>query len=448
MNKFDYKTAFLLGLGFFGISAVWAAYNSFVPVILKNLALSNAVIGLFMTMDNLLAVTIQPAIGSLSDRTKTRIGKRMPYIIIGLPAAAICFSLIPFIINIYLLAGVLFLLNLSMALYRTPIIALMPDRFEPSERGKANGIINLMGGAGALIAFFVAGRIFDIKYQSAFIFIAVVLLGAGIILIFSVKEKTQDVYEEKTSERSEGMIRSSLTALLAGGVAFSLIYFIKWFEPVIAVIFKNKLEGALIAGIIVFAIIFFKSIAGELDSYTLKLFISIFLWFFAYNAIETFFTLFCKEEIGLSPGKASKLLGIFSLSFILSAIPVGSLSVKINKRKMISIGLISLILISGLISGTHNVFLIGLLLFIGGTAWAMININAYPLVCNASTNISLGKITGYYYFFSMLAQILSPPANGILIDITGSYKMIFIIAMIFFAAALLMVKKLADPEMK
>jgi len=443
MKDFNYKTAFFLGLGFFGISAVWAAYNSFVPVILKNFALSNAMIGLIMTIDNILAVTIQPAIGALSDRTNTSYGRRKPFIITGAPVAVICFAMIPFINNLYLLAAVILLMNLAMAIYRSPVIALMPDTFEPQHRSRANGVINLMGGLGALITFFIAGYLFDLSRQRAFIIVAGILFVSVFFLVILIREKPEMAYEME--EKNDGRLeRSSIWALIFAGLTFCVLYFGGFFKHALANIFGSNAEGSLIVGLAVFAFVIYKIIAGEIETGVLKFFLSIFFWFFGYNAIETFFTLYCKEEIGLSPGKGTILLGVFSLGFILAAVPSGILSVKIGRRKMITIGLLALAAVSILIYLSANVIVIGILMFTGGAAWAAVNINAYPVICDSAPIGRLGRFTGYYYFFSMLAQTLSPPANGILIDISGSYKTVFVTAAVFFLAAVLLTKFLPE----
>ena len=100
--KLDYKKTFLLGFGFLGVSVVWTFYNSFVPIILKGFIASNALIGLIMTFDNILAVTIQPIIGAASDKTRTKIGRRMPYLLVGAPIAAANAGRVVLASNMYL----------------------------------------------------------------------------------------------------------------------------------------------------------------------------------------------------------------------------------------------------------------------------------------------------------------------------------------------------------
>jgi len=149
---------FLLGLGFFGVSVIWAMYNAYVPIFLKeNFNLRSTIIGLVMTIDNILAILLLPYLGALSDRTRTHLGRRRPFILVGSALALVFFLLIP-AANAFQRLGLMMLtivaMNLSMALFRSPVIALMPDITPSHFRSQANGIINFMGGLGALLVFF------------------------------------------------------------------------------------------------------------------------------------------------------------------------------------------------------------------------------------------------------------------------------------------------------
>ncbi|MGC9108497.1 MAG: MFS transporter, partial [Infirmifilum sp.] len=95
-EKFSYFKVFLLGFGFFGISVIWSIYNSYLPIFLKELGLASWIVGFIMTIDNIFAVILLPYLGVLSDVTRTRIGRRKPYILLGAPPAALTFALIPF----------------------------------------------------------------------------------------------------------------------------------------------------------------------------------------------------------------------------------------------------------------------------------------------------------------------------------------------------------------
>ena len=126
--KFNYGKIFLLGFGFFGTSVIWSVYNAFVPIFLANkFGLSAGMIGFFMTLDNIAALFIQPPVGAWSDRLRTPIGRRMPFILIGAPISALAFGLIPIAAVLPLFVAGTSTLLLSMALWRTPVVALMPD---------------------------------------------------------------------------------------------------------------------------------------------------------------------------------------------------------------------------------------------------------------------------------------------------------------------------------
>jgi len=126
--KFNYGKIFLLGFGSFGFSAVWVIYNSFVPLFLQErFLMAPAMIGFFMTLDNIAALFIQPPMGAFSDRVRTRIGRRMPFIITGIPVAASAFIFVPLAPILPVFVACTMTLILSMALWRTPVVALLAD---------------------------------------------------------------------------------------------------------------------------------------------------------------------------------------------------------------------------------------------------------------------------------------------------------------------------------
>ena len=163
-RRLNYGRTFLLGFGFFGISVIWSVYNAYVPIFLANkFNLAPAWIGFFMTLDNIAAFLIQPSIGAWSDRLRTPIGRRMPFILVGAPIGAAAFGLIPMQTILPLFVACTSTLLLSMALWRTPVVALMPDITPSRFRSQANGIINFMGGVGSIIAFLFGADLYDLN---------------------------------------------------------------------------------------------------------------------------------------------------------------------------------------------------------------------------------------------------------------------------------------------
>jgi maltose/moltooligosaccharide transporter len=421
MMKLNYKRTFLLGFGFLGVSLMWVLYNSYVPVFLQagspafegtpgattaGFGLSAALAGLIMTLDNIAAFFIQPVVGVLSDRTRTRLGRRMPYILGAVPVAVIAFALIPMTVNripaelsgqtsqlggqLSLFMVVIGLFLLAMAAFRTPVIALMPDITPSPLRSKANGVINLMGGVGALLATFGGAVLYGIDKVAPFLVGAVLMLIAAGIVFFAIKEPREYGAASDDEER--------------------------WWDTV-------KEIGA---------------IPHEERKSLLLLLAAIFCWFVGYNAIETFFTSYGTFQLGVAESTASLLLGFFSLTFILFSIPGGILAERWGRRRTILTGLVALSVLLLLASFLPNIYAIGAILFLGGVAWSLININSLPMIVDIAPNDRmLGTYTGLYYISGTAAAIAGPILNGWIIDATGrNYTTIFWVAPAFMLLAI------------
>ncbi|EKF49816.1 sucrose transporter [Thermosipho africanus H17ap60334] len=401
----NYKKLFLLGFGFFGISIVWPLYNAYVPIFLKDFSLSSTSIGFVMTIDNIFAIFMLPLIGVLSDQTRTRFGRRMPYILIGAPLGAMFFSLIPFAREMHLLwffmLNIIFM-NFFMALFRSPVIALMPDITPPKYRSQANGVINFMGGLGALLAYFAGKPLYDKNYALPFWLGALIMLIALMLVVIFIKEDEKYKIKEGKKKKIDNVFSKSFSELKVN----------------LKEVFLSKEKSLLM------------------------ILLSILFWFIGYNALETFFTSYAKFRIGISESTGAFILGFFSLTFMLFSIPAGFIGAKIGRKKTMTIGLAIVILISILsiasVNMINNTSLVTRLLFIyfalGGIGWGMVNVNSLPTVVDMTTEEKLGGYTGLYYFFSMSANIIAPPLAGFFIDILGYDSLLYFSIASFFVA--------------
>jgi maltose/moltooligosaccharide transporter len=445
--KLDFKKTFLIGLGFFGVTLVWTLYNSFVPVILEKFIASGTIIGLIMTLDNILAVTVQPIVGAVSDKTRTKIGRRMPYIIIGAPIAALFFIFIPIAKILWLLIRTIVIMNLFMALYRSPVVALMPDVIPSPLRSKANGIINFMGGFGALLVFFVGGPLFDIDPNIPFTGVAIILVFAVILLFLTIKEP-KEIPHDEAEDISWKLVKVSTIAIICGIVAYFTINSLGLMAGTFENLFGAAYQGHVLIALIVFAVIVFITLFRMVERNSIFIFLAIFFWFFGYNGVETFFTLYGVNTLGLTAGKAAFILGIFSLFFIIFAIPSGYIATRVGRKKTIITGLVGMSVLMGALAFTTNITILYIIMVFGGISWAAININSIPMIWDITTEEMLGTYTGLYYFFSMLAQTVSPPIIGITKDMTGSYQTMFYVVPFFFVAALIMMLFVKKGEAK
>ena len=411
--KFNYGKIFLLGFGFFGVSVIWGVYNAFVPIFLADkFNLAPAFIGFFMTLDNIAALFIQPPVGAWSDRLRTPIGRRLPFILVGAPITALAFGLIPLAAVLPLFVACTSTLLLSAALWRTPVVALMPDITPSPNRSQANGIINFMGGIGTIIALQTGGMLYKISPSFPFWLGSALVVVAALIVFLFVKEPKD--YAER-NEQQPSMIES------------------------------------------------LREVLNDEDRSGARILFAIFFWFLGYSAVETFFTLYAQKHLGIDAGDGATLLSVFPLFFVLFAIPSGFIAARIGRRVAISIGLIVVAVVLALLyilpattllsavsplplvgiplteGGPRMLTMAGVLLIFGGTGWAFVNINSLPMVVELTSAARIGTFTGLYYLFSTLSAIVGPNVNGWAIQLSGNnYSVIMLIAPFFMLAALVL----------
>ncbi|HZJ57947.1 MAG TPA: MFS transporter [Clostridia bacterium] len=377
--KLDYKKTFILGLGFFSASIIWPIYNNYIPIMLESYIKSGTFIGAIMTIDNIFAVIFQPLFGALSDKTNTRFGKRMPFLLVGVPLAAIFCSLIPWSTSLVTLMIFIIIMNFAMSIYRAPTVALMPDVTPSPLRSKANGVINFMGGFAAVIAYGLGGFLYKVNTGYPFYMASVVMVAALALLYAFIKEPQDLKVEEKEKEIKKDVAKNR-----------SLIFML----------------------------------------------LAIFFWFTGFNAVETFFSLYGQHILGIEPGTSSIVLTSFSLAFLVFAIPAGFVAGKLGRKRTILFGIIGALLVFVPLIFIRNTLIIPILLVSGGIFWALININSYPMIVEMAPKGLTGAYTGYYYFFSSAAAIVSPILFGWIKDLVNSYKPLFIYASMGFVLAL------------
>jgi len=434
--KLDWKKTFLLGFGFLGISVMWVLYNTYVPIYLQaghpefdaqqaartlGFGLGPALTGFIMTLDNIAAFFIQPLVGMWSDRTYTRIGRRMPYIVVGAPIAVVAFALIPvapMLIPEHLsgslsqLAGpfALFIgaagvMLLAMAAFRTPVIALMPDLTPSPLRSKANGVINLMGGVGGVLAFLAGGTLYKIYRPLPFWVGGAIMLGAAVVLLLTIKEPRELVESAASSEESAGL--------------------------------RHLFEGL-------------RGLPRENARSLTFLILAIFFWFVGYNAIETFFSSYGVSVLGVSEDTAGLLFSVAYITFILFSIPSGYIATRFGRRRTILEGLAIFGLLLAVVFFVPNLYVVAAALALGGMAWSLVNINSLPMVVDISPSETvLGTYTGLYYVAGTLAAVVGPILNGWIVEMAGfNYNLIFLVTPAFFALAILCMSAVTRGEAK
>ena len=413
--KLNNKRTVIVGLAFLSICAFWQMYDNVIPLILTNtFHLNETFSGAIMAADNVLALFLLPFFGNLSDRTDTKLGKRMPFIIVGTIAAVLFLNILPFLDNSYAaepktITMVMFviclgLLLVAMGTYRSPAVALMPDVTPKPLRSKANAIINLMGAVGGILYLGVAAVMYPnskvlglahVNYQPLFLVVGGIMVAAVVILRFAVNEPKlaaeNKALEAKHPEWNLAEDDGSGNEVLPAQVKKSL--------------------GFLLA--------------------------SIALWFIGYNGVTTWFTTYVAQVMGQGLGGASTCLLVATGGAIVSYIPIGELASRLGRKKTIMGGIVLLavcFLLGYFLTTTSSTItpVMFVVFALVGFAWAAINVNSLPMVVEMCKGSDIGKFTGLYYSASMAAQVVTPILAGTLMR-TISYKTLFPYAAFFVA---------------
>ena len=415
--KLNVRRTVLVGFAFLSICAFWQMYNNVIPVMLTNtFALNETWTGVIMAADNVLALFLLPLFGTLSDRCRSPLGRRTPFILGGTAAAAVLMLLLPRLDDSYAAApagwklaafvAVLGGLLVAMGSYRSPAVALMPDVTPKPLRSRGNAIIYLMGAVGGVIYLLVASALYGetqeghVSYEPLFAVVAGIMVVSALIVLVSIRERKLEA-EMRTWETAHPQHAE---------------------EPAPA-----GTEGGV------------RALSAPVRRSLLFLLASIALWYIGYNAVETWFTTYAARVWDMSLGSASLCLTVATAGAIVSYIPVGALASRWGRRRTILLGAGLLTACFALafvlaLSMRHFSPVLYVLFALVGLAWAAINVNSLPMVVEMCRGADIGKFTGYYYAFSMAAQTVTPIAAGALLRWCG-YELLFLYAAVFTAAS-------------
>lgn len=417
-KKLNYGRTFLIGLAFMSISSFWQVYDNIIPVIMKNtFGLGETITGVIMALDNVLALVLLPVFGSISDKVDTKLGKRTPFIVTGTVLAVTFMLILPFAdkaVNLPLFVGALFGVLISMGLYRSPAVALMPDLTPNHLRSKANAVINLLGAVGGVYSLIMikvlVGKGDRPSYVPLFMSIAIFMVVSIIVLVATIREKKLAA-QLKAEEAAEKNGTEEVVKDIE--------------EETVKTVLKPEVKRSMIF-----------------------MLLSIFFWFTAYNAVTTAFSRYTTVVWKLEGGGFADCLMVATVAAICSYIPIGFLASRIGRKKTIMGGVVLMAacyLAATFVMEYHPVINIAFALI--GVAWAAINVNSYPMIVAMSKGADIGKFTGTYYTFSMAAQIMTPILSGILLE-NVAYTTLFPYAFGFSILALITMTQVRHGDVK
>ena len=429
MLKLNKKRTFLIGFAFFGILLLWQVYDSWCPTLLTEIIKNRIgtadelevqwLVGIIMACDNLAALILLPIFGSLSDRTHTKIGKRMPYILVGTFVSAVAFPFIPLFFHLNKIGAMIAMMAivlLFMMMYRNPAVALMPDITPKPLRAKANGIINIMGYFGGAFAT-VLGMVFVLsKYLKSenpslmtielpFVIASVLMVISALVLFFTIKENK--IEEEIKDELEEGERQAAIA------------------DPV-----DDDKPMSKANRIMLFAIL-----GAE------------FLWFMSDNALGTYLNNYVFYAMGSATSNTSMMVILGGVASVVGFATAGIIADKIGRKWTISTGLmftfVGLILMC-FIKSSATVLDNGMRAFpkmllvvwiIKGYGMALVHNCSFPMVVELCSSKKIGKFTGYYYASSMAAQTVTPVLLGLILRASGAWSVLPVYATILTLAS-------------
>ncbi len=431
--KLNYKRTFLIGFAFFGILLLWQVYDSWCPTFLTDIFarrmydMSSAqlkagdadkilnvqwIVGIIMACDNLAALILLPIFGSLSDRTKTPIGKRMPYILTGTLVAAVAFPFVPVFFHYNNIAGMVVMMAivlLFMMMYRNPAVALMPDITPKPLRARANGIINIMG-----------------------------YLGGAAATVLGIFLKLSDYINAPDAARHLKTIEIPFCIASVLMVISAFVLFLTIKENKLADELKDEMElGEELA-----AVETPISDDGPMSKANKAMLMAIlgaeFLWFMADNAIGTYIGNYVIYYLNSASSATMILTIVGGIASVAGFATAGSIADRIGRKWTISLGLCITVLglaVMCFVRPTYSAAAVGdptavnsfpALLYavwvIKGFGMALVHNCSFPMVVELCSNKNIGKFTGFYYAASMSAQTITPVLLGLVFRLTLAWR--------------------------
>ena len=441
--KLNYKRTFLIGFAFFGILLLWQVYDSWCPTFLTDIfarrmyGISSAelkagapdkilnvqwIVGIIMACDNLAALILLPIFGNLSDRTKTPIGKRMPYILTGTFVAAIAFPFIPLFFHNNNIVGMVIMMAIVlmfMMMYRNPAVSLMPDITPKPLRAKANGIINIMG-----------------------------YIGGAFATVLGIFLKLSDYINAADEARKVWTIEIPFIVASVLMVISALVLFATIKENKIEEEMKEELELGERLAAIETPVDDDKPMSKANKTMLLAILAAEFLWFMSDNAIGTYignYTIYYLNSVS----SATMVLTIAGgLASVVGFAVAGGIADKIGRKWTISTGLcitvVALIIMcfvspTGKVTGEYGEFAFPVLLYgvwaVKGFGMALVHNCSFPMVVELCSSKKIGKFTGYYYAASMSAQTVTPVLLGLVFNVTGAWRALPVYATVLIIAS-------------
>ncbi|MCR6485114.1 MFS transporter [Amycolatopsis sp. OK19-0408] len=397
------RITFFVALAVFAQESTWNLYDSQVPPLLRAHLGSAALIGALMGMDNLLGIFIQPWMGNRSDGTRTPWGRRIPYLVVGMPVAATLFVLIPHAaVSLPLLILVMFGYALVANAFKPIAESLLPDFIDPRRRSRANAAVKIASSITVIVAALISIFLIDDFPKLSFVIPALLMLVSVAVLAVKARDNRSPAYQAALEEDRRG----------AGGGS-----------P------RVRMRDVLL------------DIVRDADRSRLLVIAAVFAFGGAWFASRSLVTNYGMETLGLSRGDAGGLTLPSGLAFIAAAYPVALLAERFGRLRVILAGMavFALGMVLGTLVRTPAGTIAAMCVAAAGAAAFMVNM-AVVLWNLAPSARVLGTYTGLYTVGWSCGGFAGPALVGGMVDVTGWPFLLLDIAVVTLVAVLLVAR--------
>jgi MFS family permease len=404
--RLNLRVTLVIALAVFAQESVWNFYDAQVPALLREHLGSAALIGLLMGMDNVIGVFVQPWIGSRSDRTRTRLGRRLPYLLAGAPIAAIAFIAIPWAGSLPALVATMVVFAVTLNAYKPVCESLVPDFVPPANRSKAYGALKTATSLTIIVSSLISLLVVDEHPKFAFVIPAVLMIAAVAVVALTLRERESDGYRQAVVDDDAGP---------AGGPSRQ-----QRLREVVTHLLRDRDRRRMF----ILAIAFFTAAA--------------------WSAMRALLTPYGTDVLGLTRGQAGALTLPGGIAFLIAAVPLAILSDRYGRLKVMKLGLAvlagSLLLGFAVQTATVTKIAIGL----GSVGYAAFIINAVVVLWSLASSSTTGAHTGLYAVAVAVGSALGPALVGALVDLTG-WGTLLLYSAIFAAIALVLLLRAPVP---
>jgi len=392
-ESFSAARAVAYGAGNAGSGFLFAFMNTAVPLYLGSYNFPNAWIGLFSQERPPTAGIGQIVIGALSDRTRSRLGRRRPFILAGIPIAVLALLGLAPHPPIAVVVALLLVLTMAFAAAYGPYIALLPDLVPEDRRARVGGVLNIANMLGQLVVLVVAMQLWASNERLVFFLVAGALLAGFAVTVLFVPERPLRV--------TPPPVRFDAGAYLRG-------------------IFAHR----------------------EVMKF---LFATLFFWFGTAGVVP-FITRFAVTELDTTEGVAFQLFIIAVAGTALGTLPAGWLGDRIGKKPVMLVGL-AVFGVTALVGSqlrTPESAMVAM--FVIGLANAASTVPLLPLLADLIPRDRAGEFSGIGTGVWEFAQPFGAIAGGLIADATSSLRWTLIAAGVFVLVAAVLLVPVRAPR--